>query len=68
MAETKETTKTIEERIEQNAHDIVAACERVRKLTDGYPHGTPEHRINRAALHSQFHAEGILVSDDEDES
>jgi len=66
--EDKETkTRTTDERIEQAAHDVIALCEMIRELTDGRRHGTKYNRVNRAALSAQFHAEGILGSDQRQE-
>ena len=66
--EDKETkTRTKDERIEQAAHDIIALCEMIRELTDGRRNGTKRQQQNRAALSAQFHAEGILGSDQRQE-
>jgi hypothetical protein len=72
-----ETTRTLEERIEQAAHDIIASCEIIKSLaadvvdsddnaTKGYRRwdGFPEMaRVYSAARSAQFHAEYLISSE-----
>jgi len=52
--------RTTEERIEQNAHDIIVTCDRLLELTKGSTPDTPEHHIYLNTLSAKLHAEKIL--------
>ena len=53
-----ETKKTLEERIEQAAYDIIIACEHVQEICKGDPELEGSYTAARSA---KFHAEGILT-------
>jgi len=60
MEDTRTNKRTIEERIEQHAHDIVIAALAIETITIGAARGTPNHRMKLAARSILFIADGIL--------